>query len=227
MGPLILAGRVVDLPHSFRDPSLLELALTHASTDAGKSNERLEFLGDAALDLIVAEELFRTHPGEPEGALTELKASVVSRKSLAEAGAALHLDEIARVGGGMRGRTLPNSVKANLYEAVLGAVYLDGGYGSARDFALATLGLSLERVRRLAGTPNPKQRLQHHCQQHWSSLPVYEQLEQRGRAHARAFLVAAVVEGERYPSAWGRTLKEAESWAAHEALLLLENDRAE
>ncbi len=215
---------MVDLPHEFRDPSLLELALTHASTDVGRDNERMEFLGDAALDLIVAEELYRQHADMTEGTMTELKASVVSRKALAEAGRALELGGRAHVGGGLRGRVLPASVHANLFEAVLGAVYLDGGYDAARSFALAALGPPLERLRSLARAPNPKQELQHYCQARWSKLPAYELLDQRGRAHARAFLVAAKVDERRYPSAWGRTRKEAESWAAHEALLILNEE---
>ena len=109
--------------------------MTHASTDGERNNERLEFLGDAALDLVVAEELFNGLADLPEGELTELKASVVSRRTLAEAALGLRLEERARVGGGMRERSLPKSVLANLYEAVLGAVYLDAGYAAARRVA--------------------------------------------------------------------------------------------
>ena len=209
------------LPHDFRDPDLLELALTHSSLGASRDNERLEFLGDSALDLIVAEELFRFHHDLAEGDLTELKASVVSRKALADAAASLGLGEIARLGHGLRQRTLPRSVLANLYEAVLGAVYLDGGLEAARVFATATLGPQLGAVRARARDANPKQRFQQLCQSRFSALPTYVVLESRGEAHAKAFLVAAEADGERFPSAWGRTRKEAESWAAHEALLVL------
>lgn len=212
-----------DLRHDFRDPELLRLALTHSSTGAGEDNERLEFLGDAALDLLVAEELFRRHPGLAEGALTELKADVVSRRSLAEAARALSLAERAEVGGGLRRRALPRSVLANLYEAVLGAIYLDGGLESARSFVAETLFELLGRARTARWGANPKQALQELCQGLHKSLPRYHLLEQRGEAHARAFLVQAELEGERFPSAWGRTLKEAESWAAHEALLVVED----
>ena len=106
----------------FRDPRLLELALTHASTGASTDNERLEFLGDAVLDLIVAEELYRLVPELSEGAMTELKAWVVSRKVLAGVARSLELDGRARVGQGMKARALTSSVLANLYEAALGAV---------------------------------------------------------------------------------------------------------
>src|SRR5262245_48461235 len=115
------------LPHPFRDEALLRLALTHSSLGEPRDNERLEFLGDAALDLVVAEELYRHHSDLPEGELTELKAFVVSRKTLAEAAHQLGLDKLLRLGAGLQERALPRSVLANVYEAVLGAVYLDGG----------------------------------------------------------------------------------------------------
>ena len=209
------------LPYSFRDKELLELALTHSSLGTSRDNERLEFLGDAALDLLVAEDLFRFHRELAEGDLTELKASVVSRKSLAEAATALDLGSSARLGQGLRQRALPRSVLANLYEAVLGAVYLDGGLEAARAFALATLSTQLGAVRARAREANPKQRFQQLCQSRFAALPAYVVVESRGEAHAKAFLVCAEADGERFPSAWGRTRKEAESWAAHEALLVL------
>jgi len=210
-----------DLPYQFDDAALRELALTHSSLGLERDNERLEFLGDAALDLVVAEELFRHHADLAEGDLTELKAWVVSRKTLAEAARALELDEIARVGPGLRERALPRSVLANLYEALLGAMYLDRGLDAVRAFVRTTLRIPLAQVRHRRQGPNPKQALQQWCQKHWGSLPAYEVLESRGEAHARAFLVAVEAGGEKFPSAWGRTRKEAESWAAHEALLVL------
>jgi len=212
------------LPHVFRDPALLQLALTHASMTTERDNERLEFLGDAALDLIIAEELFRRHEQMSEGDLTEAKASIVSRKTLALAANALGLQARAQLGGGMSGRSVPASVLANLYEAVLGAVYLDGGYQAARTFALATLRGPLESVANSDSDGNPKQDLQHLAQSRWGTLPAYELLEMRGTAHARAFLMRARVGETAFPSAWGRTRKEAERLAAHEALLVL-NER--
>ncbi len=210
------------LPYDFKDVELEKLAFTHSSSGLDRDNERLEFLGDAALDLIVAEELFRHHAHLPEGDLTELKAWVVSRRTLAEAARLLELEDRARVGPGLRERTLPRSVLANLYEAVLGAVYLDGGLDAAREFVHTTLRASLNQVRHKLQGPNPKQAFQQWCQRQFGSLPAYELLESRGEAHARAFLVAAEAGGEKFPSAWGRTRKEAERWAAHEALLVLE-----
>jgi ribonuclease-3 len=214
------------VPHAFRDPSLLELALTHASTGSSEDNERLEFLGDAVLDLIVAEELYRSGLQRSEGEMTELKAWVVSREVLAGAARELGLQDQARLGPGMRGRTLTRSVLANLYEAVFGAIYLDGGLEAARAFADQTLRVAIDEVSERREAPNPKQSLQHRGQAETGEPPNYVLLEERGHAHAKAFLVAAEVGGRRYPGAWGRTRKEAERWAAHEALLLLEAEKA-
>ena len=144
------------VPHSFRSSELLELALTHSSTGLERDNERLEFLGDAVLDLIVAEELFRSDAELDEGLLTELKAWVVSRRTLAEAARRLDLEGAARVGSGLQGRALPRRVLANLYEAVLGAVYLDGGYEAARAFTLETLAEELDHARRRAAGSEPE-----------------------------------------------------------------------
>ncbi|MDZ4774805.1 MAG: ribonuclease III [Planctomycetota bacterium] len=216
-----------NIPHSFRDQSLLDLALTHSSMHANRDNERLEFLGDAALDLVVAEELFKHHSDLPEGDLTELKAWVVSRKTLAEAASEMDLGAVLRLGAGLKERALPRSVLANVYEAVLGAVYLDAGLEAARDYVMATLAKPLEQVRTRSQGQNPKQRFQQVCQREHASLPVYVVVDDRGEAHARAFLVAAEAGHVRYPSAWGRTRKEAEMWAAYEALLVIEGDVAE
>ncbi|MEO0649471.1 MAG: ribonuclease III [Planctomycetota bacterium] len=211
------------LPHRFRDADLLELALTHASTEGKQDNERLEFLGDAVLDLIVAERLFADDPRATEGELTERKSAVVSRRSLAEAARALNLEDLARVGRGMRRGVFPRSVLANLYEAVLGAVYLDGGLDAAERFVDATLSATLASVADRRAGEEPKQRLQHLAQCLTGDPPTYVQLEERGVAHARAFQIAAEVGKQRYPAAWGRTRKEAERWAAYEALLVLDD----
>jgi ribonuclease-3 len=202
----------------------MELALTHASTGAAEDNERLEFLGDAVLDLIVAEELYRQRPDHAEGAMTELKAWIVSRRVLADVTRDIGMDAMARIGLGMRNRALPRSVLANIYEAYLGAVYLDGGLEAARRFAHITLDKPLTHILTAEGEPNPKQTLQRHGQLATGEPPTYVVVRERGHAHAKAFLVAAEIGKRRFPSAWGRTLKEAERWAAHEALLVLEEE---
>ncbi len=210
------------ISHTFASPELLDLALTHASTNEAENNERLEFLGDAVLDLIVAEELYAQVPSLSEGEMTEYKASVVARGPLAEAATHLGLDQIARLGAGLARRILPKSVMANLYEAVLGAVFLDAGIEASRAFVKSSLRVQLRRVKSRQPRANPKQLLQHLSQKESGQPPIYVELENRGSAHARAFLVAAEVDGEQFPSAWGRTRKEAERWAAHEAMLVLD-----
>lgn len=212
------------IPHDFADPALLELALTHSSTGRARDNERLEFLGDAVLDLLVAEALYRDHPELSEGALTEFKAEIVSRRTLAEAARALELEGHVTVGPGLRGRTLPRSVQANLYEAVLGAVYLDAGMEASRTFVLETLAGPLAQAHQEISPGNPKQELQQLVQRRWGEPPTYRMVEEWGRSHARAFLVVAQAGGTEFPAAWGRTLKEAERWAAYEALLALEDE---
>ena len=210
------------IPHEFYTDSLLRLALTHSSTGRAEDNERLEFLGDAVLDLVVAEKLFRDHPELSEGALTEFKAEIVSRRTLAEAARDLQLEAHVVVGPGLKGRTLPRSVLANLFEALLGAIYLDAGLEEARAFVVEKLAGPLRLARDEKLPDNPKQALQQLSQREWGEPPTYRVLEEFGRSHARAFLVVAEVNGRDYPSAWGRTVKEAERWAAHEALLVLE-----
>jgi ribonuclease-3 len=210
------------IPHEFEDPDLLRLALTHASSGKAVDNERLEFLGDAVLDLVVAEDLYHALPTRPEGDLTEFKAWVVSRAVLAEAARDLRLEGVIDAGAGLRRRALPRSVLANLYEAVLGAVYLDAGLEAARRFTLETLAAPMARVRDARGAPNPKQQLQQLAQERTGEPPTYVLLEERGSAHARAFCMAAEIDGRRFPSAWGRTRKEAERWAAYEAMLALD-----
>ena len=218
---------MLELGYAFRDPARLALALTHASCDGAANNERLEFLGDAVLDLIVAEALHEREPRLDEGRMTQLKADVVSRRTLAEPARRLQLAEHSRMGPGLRGRAQSPAVLANLYEAVVGAIHLDGGYEAAQRFVRATLADEIDRALTDSAQDNPKQRFQELCQGRFACLPNYELIETRGAAHARAFLVAAGFEGRRFPAAWGRTLKEAESWAAFEALLELEPDASD
>ena len=191
-------------PFNFQDESLRELALTHSSTGLPRDNERLEFLGDTVLDLIVAEELYQRHPDLDEGQLTEFKADIVSRRTLADAAREASLADPVRFGAGLRGRALPRSVLAN----------------AAQAFVLATLAEPLAQAAVAQAPENPKQELQQIAQRELGEPPAYRVIDEFGRAHARAFLVSAEVGGRCFPPAWGRTLKEAERWAAHEALLI-------
>jgi ribonuclease-3 len=214
----------MDLQHEFRDPGLLELALTHASADSERNNERLEFLGDTVLDLVAAEALFARLPDRSEGDLSAAKSWLVSRRTLAAAARELGLAEQARFGAGLERQGAPSSVHANLYEAVLGAIYLDAGLPAARAFALATLAGSLERAASAGHVENHKQRLQEWAQADGGATPSYQLLAQRGEDHRRAFQMQVEVHGRRFAPAWGRTRREAERFAAREALLALALD---
>jgi ribonuclease-3 len=211
------------LPHEFADPALLELALTHASTGASADNERLEFLGDAALDLIVAEELFRTHADLAEGELTELKSHVVSRPALARAARVLELEPAARIGLGLRRSALPASVLANLYEALLGAVYLDGGFEPARAVVLHLLGDRIESAGNKPVDKDPKTALQELLQGRGLALPRYAVQKTEGEAHDQTFIVECRVD-DLGTAATGRgaSRRAAEQAAAEAVLALLE-----
>ena len=208
---------------AFKNQALLDLALTHASTDSAIQNERMEFLGDTVLDLVVAEFLYHQFPDRAEGDLTQMKASLVSRATLAEVARDLDLASQARVGGGLKPSNLSRAVLANLVEAVIGAVYLDQGLAAAEAFIECSMGERLRSNLVEANEPVPKQQLQEYAQKKLGKPPRYKVLEARGADHARAFLVRAVMGKDKFPSAWGRTIKEAESWAAFEAMLVLEN----
>jgi ribonuclease-3 len=212
--------------HPFRDPALLELALRHASAGP-QHNERLEYLGDAALDLVVAEALYRRHGDLDEGLLSELKASVVSRPSLALAARRIGLPEAAVLGQGLTADALSRAVLANLLEAWLGAIYLDAGLEAVRSAVEQALSEPLGEAFGRGAVTNPKQTLQHLAQAQTGRPPEYELLRERGVAHARAFQVRAKLGPQVFPPAWGRTRKEAERWAAHEALLRLFPEGAE
>lgn len=204
--------------HDFRDASLLEQALTHASCGPLRTNERLEFLGDALLGHFAAEELFRRLPQQSEGELSTRKAWLVSRPVLAIAAQRLELHERAQLGQGLDRDALPSSVLANLFEAVLAAIYLDSGWRAARDFAQLALARELERCCAGDFALDPKQELQQWTQQRALGLPRYALLEQSGEAHARQFQIAVEIAEERFEACWGRSRKEAERLAARAAL---------
>ena len=213
------------LGHKFRDLELLDRALCHSSTgNEGKQNyERLEFLGDAVLGFLIAELLFRDRPDIPEGQLTDRRARLVSREPLAAV--ADHLDLIANltVGRGIReqDRASPR-IRADLVEAVLGAIYLDGGIRAARKFVRAQI------WQRLAGEAeaappqrDPKSRLLHLAQTRDLGQPAYEILETSGPPHERSFVVAVLLRGEPVAEGTGRSKQAAEKQAAAAALARL------
>jgi len=209
------------LGYTFRDHTLLKRALTHASLADSRleSNERLEFLGDAILGMVVCEYLFEHYEGLLEGEMTKIKSTVVSRRVCAEVAIDLGLDELLRLGKGMSNRAdLPGSVVAAVYEALIGAIYIDGGMESARRFILDGLKPFIERAEASGHQSNFKSVLQQASQQHFQMTPQYLVLDEKGPDHAKCFEVCVEIGARRFPSAWGASKKEAEQVAALYAL---------
>ena len=204
------------LGYVFKDQTRLHKALVHSSSkmDKGVSNERMEFLGDSILGMVVAEHLFEHYPEYTEGRLTKIKSVVVSRPALARSASALGLDRFIMVGPGMASETLPETVVANAFEAVLAAIYTDGGLDAARRFVLANLGQEIDSVVRDRHEKNYKSLLQQLVQRKEGITPVYRVIAERGPDHAKEFCVAVVIGDRVTDSAWGANKKTAEQLAA-------------
>ena len=211
------------LGYSFQNRELLENALTHSSRaneSRGKlpSNERLEFLGDSILGMVVADHLYRGHPDLPEGDLTRTRAALVCEESLVEVAQALNLGEYLRLGKGESsggGRERP-SIQADAVEAVLAAIYLDGGIGSARKFIQKYL-LSRE-TDALAKPLDHKTALQELVQRESGQVLRYRLVGEEGPDHNKRFFVEVTLNGQAVGSGSGRSKKEAEQMAAAAAI---------
>lgn len=216
-----LLGR---LGYRFADPVLLISALTHRSA-GGVNNERLEFLGDAVLGLVIAEALYKRYPDASEGELSRLRASLVRKQTLAELARDLELGDCLRLGSGelKSGGYRRDSILADALEAVFGAVYLDGGFAACAALIHA---LYAERLSQLPERPlalkDPKTRLQEHMQGRHLGLPEYHVLSVDGDAHAQVFQVECRVErlGEATVG-YGSSRRRAEQQAALQMLALL------
>jgi ribonuclease III len=209
------------LGYRFKDHQLLKCALTHASLADSRlqSNERLEFLGDAVLGIVVCEHLFTHYEDLLEGEMTKIKSTVVSRRVCARIALELRLDELLRLGKGMSNRAeLPGSVVAAVYEALIGALYLDGGLDVARRFILDKLQPWIERAAASGHQSNFKSVLQQAAQQYLAMTPQYLVLDEQGPDHAKCFEVCVEVGARRFPSTWGASKKQAEQEAALLAL---------
>lgn len=215
----------------FRDTLLLREALVHGSflhetpVSGLASNERLEFLGDAVLGLVIAQKLYHDYPSLEEGQLTKLRSSLVRTETLAAAGHRLGLGECLLLGRGEEasgGRSRPSNL-ARVFEAVVGAALVDGGLAVARALALRCLRPELARLWRAGPlVPDHKSRLQEVTQARWRQTPAYRLVAASGPDHARSFQVAVEVEGRTVATGSGRSKKEAEQEAARQALLALE-----
>ena len=214
-----------DIGISFSQESLLGQAFVHSSYSnenpdfAWPSNERLEFLGDAILNLIVTEGLYKRFPTLPEGELTEIRASLVCRDTLAELASSLKLGDWLLLGRGEEansGRAKTSNL-ANAMEALVGALYLDQGLAKARRFVLRQLKPELEKIRSGKTIPNYKALVQELIQGQKRPTPVYRLVEVTGPDHNRQFTLEILVDGEVLGRGTGRNKKVAESQAAKAA----------
>jgi len=214
------------ISYRFRDRGLLEHALTHKSRAAEDvsggvaDNESLEFLGDAVLGLVVADALFRQYPTYTEGQKSKVKAAVVSTQSLARHAEQIRLGDHLILGRGEEktGGRQKQALLADGCEAVIAAIYLDGGIDAARDFILQELAEEIEHVRSPDFLRDFKSALQERLQASGRPLPDYEVTSEQGPDHDKRFHVTVRVQGEVLASSEGRTKKEAEQAAARQAL---------
>jgi ribonuclease-3 len=217
--------------YRFKDRGLLEHALTHRSRAAEDvsggvyDNESLEFLGDAVLGLVVAEALFRRYPDSSEGQKSKIKAAVVSTQSLARHAEGIRLGEHLLLGRGEEktGGRFKQALLADAYEALIAAVYLDGGLPAAATFLERELGAAIAAgAHQDAVGPDYKSALQERLQASGRGLPEYRVASQSGPDHRKIFTIEVVVSGEILGTATGKAKKEAEQEAARLALLQLQ-----
>jgi ribonuclease-3 len=209
----------------FSNVALLEQAFVHSSylnenADFTRpSSERLEFLGDAILDFIVTESIYKEFPELPEGELTTIRSSLVCREALAEVASSLQLGDWLLLGegedtSGGRGR---QSNLANAMEALIGAIYLDQGLAKAREFILRQLEPALEKIKAGERTPNYKALLQELVQKEKGAAPVYHLVEATGPDHNKQFTVEVLIQGEPLGRGTEKNKKAAEMEAARSA----------
>lgn len=218
------------LGRRFVDPELMLRALAHrswcAETEGAVSNERLEFLGDAVLGLVVTDHLFRAYPDLPEGELAKVRSSLVNSEALAEVAGSLDVGAALLLGkgeGASGGREKP-SILADAMEALIGAVYLDGGWEAA---AQLVLGLLAERIEEAAAGPGGqdyKTRLQELAARRFDQLPRYE-VDDEGPDHAKRFFARVYLAGKLAGRGEGRSKKQAEQAAARMAWLAIQVER--
>lgn len=221
LSPETLALLQSTLHHTFKSPALLAQALTHASVTDSRlaSNERMEFLGDSVLGLVISERIYQRYPHLLEGEMTKLKSTAVSRQTCAVIARSLGLHKHLVLGKGMQNHhELPLSLEAAVLESVIAAIYLDAGYAAAESFIAPLIDPYILRAAADGHQENFKSVLQHYAQQQSLPPPSYRVLDEKGPDHAKAFKVTVDLAGRRFTPAWGQTKKKSEQMAALNAL---------
>jgi ribonuclease-3 len=212
------------LKYRFRNPALLIQALTHASSNmtAAPDNERMEFLGDAIVGSVVCEHLYNKYPESSEGRLTRMKSAIVSRSSLGQVARQMGIGDFIIVGAGMaKRRHLPASLFANVFEALIAAIYIDSDMTTVKTMILDLLAEEIAAAEGDRRYKNYKSILQHYAQRENQITPTYKVLREEGPDHVKFFEVVAVIGDVEYKAGWGRSKKEAEQRAAEETLRAL------
>ena len=225
---LSVLEKVID--YRFSNPNLLEQALSHLSFCNEQENmtedssyERLEFLGDAVLEFLVSEMLFRAFPGEREGFLSRLRTAWVNEKQLARMARRINLGSYIRLGRGehCQGGCRKNSILADVYEALVAAMYLDGGIDAARKFIVAQFSGLLQGEPDNEDVQDYKSQLQELLQREGGQLPSYRLVKTEGPDHRRMFQIEVVSGATLMGSGRGSSKKAAEQLAARQALTFL------
>lgn len=218
-----MTDHIPGVDYRFSDPGLLDKALTHRS--AGSRNyERLEFLGDSVLDLVIAERLFSLHPSAPEGDLSRMRARLVRADSLKEVAEQLGLGDHLRLGSSERksGGRRRASILSDVLESLLGAIYVDGGYEACRQVILDIFAPAIESLPDVERLKDAKTRLQEFLQARARPLPQYRLVGERGADHAKEFTVACeLADADHRTDAVAGSRRKAEQAAAEAMLAIL------
>ena len=213
--------------YDFRNSSLLELALTHRSYSA-ENNERLEFLGDAVLDLVLSDVLFQLYPSVDEGNLSLMRASIVNERSLSAVARQLDINEQIILGEGesLSGGQQRDSILANTLEAIVGAVYLDSNFEKVAAVIKTIFNDSIDSIDPSSSYKDDKSRLQELLQQQQKNLPEYRLIKTTGEKDDQNFFIDCVIKDDGITTSGdGKTIKIAEQKAAREALKKLTDDK--
>lgn len=219
-----LAQAQTALGYAFHDPGLLRHALTHASVADSRlaSNERLEFLGDSVLGLVVCHRIYEKFPRLLEGEMTKIKSLAVSRQVCCDIARQLGLCRFLEMGKGMQGNgEVPSSLSAAALEAVIAAIYLDGGWQAAWNFITPLVDPLIDNAAQSGHQDNFKSVLQQHAQQMpagTGGTPVYRILDEKGPDHAKCFKISVELNGRKFTPSWAQSKKRAEQMAALNAL---------
>ncbi len=213
--------------YKFKNSNLIKEALTHRSylneikyKEDFKHNERLEFLGDAVLELVITEYLFHKYPKRPEGDLTSFRAALVRTNSLAESAQNIKLGEFLFMSYGEEksGGRQSEHILANGFEAIIGAIYLDSGYEKAKEFILKNLIYKLDTIVKNRLDIDNKSKLQELSQEQLKQTPKYEVIKEEGPDHMKKFTLKVIIGNKTFGTGTGRNKQEAAQNAAKKAL---------